>query len=217
MSSRPIPTVPARARSGIPTASSPFATRSRSSNRCWRKAGAPLALVGHSYGAAVALIAALAESGPRARAGAVRADVVLAARRREARAQRSRRHPRRGRRVVAALEAGNQDAAAECFIDYWMGAGAWQQTPEARKPPIAASVMNVRRWAHALMTEPDAAGEIPYAGHSGALHDRKALDGVGAWSGTIADGCLAQSGSGGIRETRPYGSCHPSRSGESRD
>jgi pimeloyl-ACP methyl ester carboxylesterase len=35
-----------------------------------------------------------------------------------------------------------------------MGAGAWQQTPEARKPAIAASVTNVRRWAHALMTEP---------------------------------------------------------------
>lgn len=35
-----------------------------------------------------------------------------------------------------------------------MGEGAWQQTPEPRKAPIAASVVNVRRWAHALMTEP---------------------------------------------------------------
>ncbi len=56
--------------------------------------------------------------------------------------------------AVAALEAENPDAAAERFIDYWMGAGAWKQTPEQRKPPIAASVKNVRRWAHALMTEP---------------------------------------------------------------
>jgi len=35
-----------------------------------------------------------------------------------------------------------------------MGEGAWQQTTEPRKPPIAASVTNVRRRAHALMTEP---------------------------------------------------------------
>ena len=42
----------------------------------------------------------------------------------------------------------------EAFIDYWMGRGAWAATPEQRKPAIAASVVNVRRWAHALMTEP---------------------------------------------------------------
>jgi pimeloyl-ACP methyl ester carboxylesterase len=53
-----------------------------------------------------------------------------------------------------ALDAGNQDAAAERFIDYWMGTGTWKQTPEQRKPPIAASVTNVRRWGHALFTEP---------------------------------------------------------------
>jgi hypothetical protein len=41
-----------------------------------------------------------------------------------------------------------------CFIDYWMGPGAWKHTPEQRKAPIAASVRNVRRWAHALFTEP---------------------------------------------------------------
>ena len=46
------------------------------------------------------------------------------------------------------------DAAAERFIDYWMGAGSWTQTPQERKAPIAASVANIRRWAHALFTEP---------------------------------------------------------------
>ena len=52
------------------------------------------------------------------------------------------------------MQASNQDAAAELFIDYWMGTGSWKQTPEPRKSPIAASVMNVRRWAHALFTKP---------------------------------------------------------------
>jgi pimeloyl-ACP methyl ester carboxylesterase len=53
-----------------------------------------------------------------------------------------------------ALDAGDPDGAAERFIDYWMGAGTWKQTPEQRKPPIVASVTKVRRWAHALFAEP---------------------------------------------------------------
>jgi pimeloyl-ACP methyl ester carboxylesterase len=56
--------------------------------------------------------------------------------------------------TVAALEEGDEDAAAECFIDYWMGKGAWAKTPIERKPAIAASVLNIRRWAYALMMEP---------------------------------------------------------------
>ena len=51
-------------------------------------------------------------------------------------------------------EAHDPNAAAECFIDYWMGAGAWRQTPDARKPAILAGIGNVARWAHALTSEP---------------------------------------------------------------
>lgn len=62
------------------------------------------------------------------------------------------------RNVVAeagvALDAGDKDTAAERFIDYWMGTGTWTRTPEQRKLPIAASVTNIRRWGHALFTEP---------------------------------------------------------------
>jgi pimeloyl-ACP methyl ester carboxylesterase len=118
------------------------------------RAGSPVALVGHSYGAAVAMITALADPG---RVGAMalyeptlfslldvetpppnEADGI-----RDAVAE-----------AGLALDAGNQDAAAECFIDYWMGRGAWKRTPEQRKPSIAASVVHVRRWGHALFTEP---------------------------------------------------------------
>ena len=35
-----------------------------------------------------------------------------------------------------------------------MGPGSWRKTPEKRQPAIAASVVNVRRWKHALFTEP---------------------------------------------------------------
>jgi pimeloyl-ACP methyl ester carboxylesterase len=118
------------------------------------RAGAPLALVGHSHGAAVALIAALANPA-RVRAMALYEPTLFSL----IEADQPAPNDADGIRDAvaassAALDAGDQDAAARHFIDYWMGAGAWQQTPEARKPPIAASVTNVRRWAHALMTEP---------------------------------------------------------------
>jgi len=118
------------------------------------KAGSPLVLVGHSYGAAVALIAALMNPG-RVRALALYEPTLFAL----VDAAQPPPNDADGIRIavaasVAALEAGDEDAAAERFIDYWMGAGAWAKIPEERKPPIAASVVNIRRWAYALMTEP---------------------------------------------------------------
>ncbi|MBP0627778.1 MULTISPECIES: alpha/beta fold hydrolase [unclassified Cupriavidus] len=118
------------------------------------KAGTSLALVGHSYGAAVALVAALAQPG-RVRAVVLYEPTLFSL----LDAQQPAPNDADGIRhtvaaAAAALDAGNEDAAAGHFIDYWMGAGAWRQTPAQRKPPIAASVKNVRRWAHALFTEP---------------------------------------------------------------
>ncbi len=116
-------------------------------------AGPRFDLVGHSYGGAIALKAALAQP-QRVRAmvlfeptlfsllGALQppspeaqgiVDAVAAA----------------GR----ALDAGDTDRAARHFIDYWMGVGAWDATPPARKPAIAESIVHVRGWAHALMAE----------------------------------------------------------------
>src|SRR5262245_40650464 len=118
------------------------------------RAGSPLALVGHSYGAAVALIAALADPG-RVRAMALYEPTLFAVLDAETPAPNEADGIRN---VVAeagiALDAGSRDTAAQRFIDYWMGAGTWTRTPEQRKQPIAASVTNVRRWGHALFTEP---------------------------------------------------------------
>jgi pimeloyl-ACP methyl ester carboxylesterase len=118
------------------------------------KAGSPLTLVGHSYGAAVALIAALENPG-RVRAMALYEPTLFSLLDTEA-PPPNEADGIRGAVAAAsiALDEGNRDAAAERFIDYWMGAGAWAQTPAQRKPPIADSVINVRRWAHALTTEP---------------------------------------------------------------
>jgi pimeloyl-ACP methyl ester carboxylesterase len=118
------------------------------------RAGDPFALVGHSYGAAVALSAALrqahrirclvlyeptlfalldAESPPPNDADGIRQTVAHS---------------------TAELAAGRRGAAAECFIDYWMGSGAWARMPEPRRTPIEASIVNVQGWASALLSEP---------------------------------------------------------------
>jgi pimeloyl-ACP methyl ester carboxylesterase len=119
-----------------------------------QRVAAPWVLVGHSYGAAVALIAALANPG-RVRALVLYEPTLFSL------LETERPSPNEAdgiRNAVAAaaasLEAGDEDAAASHFIDYWMTPGSWRQMPEARKPAIAASMRAVRRWAHALMTEP---------------------------------------------------------------
>jgi len=118
------------------------------------RAGTPLVLVGHSYGAAVALIAALENPG-RIRAMALYEPTLFALLDAEMPAPNQADGIRNAVAAAGrALDRGDAEAAAECFIDYWMGVGSWQRTPLPRRPPIAASVVNVRRWAHALFTEP---------------------------------------------------------------
>jgi pimeloyl-ACP methyl ester carboxylesterase len=120
----------------------------------FKRAGDPFALVGHSYGGAVALkfavehperVSALAlyeptlfavieeASPPPNDADGIKAAVSSAA---------------------AALDVGDNDTAAEVFIDFWMGAGSWAATRPAVKPFIAAAMTNVRGWADALINEP---------------------------------------------------------------
>jgi len=117
-------------------------------------AGDPFTLVGHSYGAAIALIAAVTQP-RRVRALALYEPTLFALVDAESPPPNDADGIKNA--VIAAcayLDAGDPDRAAEQFIDYWMGKGAWASTPAARKPPIAASVANVSGWAHALMKEP---------------------------------------------------------------
>jgi len=114
----------------------------------------PCVLVGHSYGAAVALIAAIAYP-EKVRALALYEPTLFSLIDGEGPAPNEADGIRNAVHMAsAALERGDQDAAAESFIDYWMGNGTWATTPESRRQPIASSVANVRRWSHALFTEP---------------------------------------------------------------
>jgi len=118
------------------------------------RAGDPFALVAHSYGAAVALIAAVAQP-HRIRALVLYEPTLFALIDAESPPPNDADGIRGAvARAAAALDANDPARAAECFIDFWMGRGAWDRTPEPRKGPIADSVANVRGWANALFGEP---------------------------------------------------------------
>ena len=113
----------------------------------------PFTLIGHSYGGAVALRAALANP-KRVRALVLSEPTLFAV---IDAGSISAKEREKIQRVVedagAAIDRGDTHAAAQFFLDYWMGDGAWQRTPDDRKAPIAASMVNVRRWGHALTTD----------------------------------------------------------------
>jgi pimeloyl-ACP methyl ester carboxylesterase len=118
------------------------------------RAGDPFALVAHSYGAAVALIAAASQP-HRIRALALYEPTLFAL----LDAESPPPNDADGIRdavagAIAALDAGDLFGAAERFIDFWMGNGTWAGTPKSRKGPISASVINVRGWARALFQQP---------------------------------------------------------------
>ncbi len=99
-------------------------------------AGDPFCLVGHSYGGAVALMAALAWP-DRVRAIALYEPTLFSLLEQEAPGQEAANGIRSAAAdAAAAVEAGDLDAAAERFIDYWMGEGSWRRMPEARRAPM---------------------------------------------------------------------------------
>ncbi len=119
-----------------------------------QRAGAPFVLVGHSHGAALALRIA-AQDPARVRALVLFEPTLFSLIEADGAAPNEADGIRDAVAAAArALDAGDADAAAGHFIDYWTGPGSWAATPEARRPAIAASMRAVRRWAHALMTEP---------------------------------------------------------------
>ncbi|HKA88260.1 MAG TPA: alpha/beta hydrolase [Haliangiales bacterium] len=118
------------------------------------RAGDPFVLVGHSYGGAIALIAALSQP-HRVRALAVYEPTLFSLI--EANSPPPNDADGIKGAVTAAmayLDAGDTGRAAEQFIDYWMGKGSWARMPEARRAPIARSVVSIPAWAHALLHEP---------------------------------------------------------------
>lgn len=118
------------------------------------RAHGPVMLVGHSYGAAVALIAALEHPG-KVHALALYEPTLFSLVDMES----PQPNAIDGFRSVFAdtaelFEAGDAPAAGKRFVDYWSGAGAWERMPEARQGQVAASMAGIRDWGHACLKEP---------------------------------------------------------------
>ena len=113
-------------------------------------------IVGHSHGAAVGLLVALAYP-QRVRALALYEPTLFSLLDAESPPPNAADGIRQAVQACGrALDQGHADEAAKHFIDYWMGPTSWENTPQSRRAPIAASIVNVRRWGHALFTEPTA-------------------------------------------------------------
>src|SRR5882672_110952 len=118
------------------------------------RARGPVTIVAHSYGAAVALIAAL-EHPERVHALAIYEPTLFSL----VAAESPPPNDLDGFRAVLAdtaiaVEAGDAVTAARHFVDYWSGAGVFEQMPEARRGQVASSMVNIAGWAHALLSEP---------------------------------------------------------------
>jgi pimeloyl-ACP methyl ester carboxylesterase len=120
----------------------------------FRAAGDRFHLIGHSFGAAIALKAALADRDrllslvlyEPALFSVLMAD---ATERTAAREILAVRHD-----TIRLVDEGNLDASAQRFVDYWAGDGAWAATPEARRPVLAAAMRAVKSEWHAAFYEP---------------------------------------------------------------
>lgn len=120
----------------------------------FRSAGDAFHLVGHSYGGAVALKAALKDHrrlGSLVLYEPVLFSVLVAddpngAAAREILAVRDD--------TVRAVTLGDLEGAAERFVDYWLGPGSFAGIPEVRRPALANSMRKVRAEWHAAFHEP---------------------------------------------------------------
>jgi pimeloyl-ACP methyl ester carboxylesterase len=117
-------------------------------------AGERFHVIGHSYGGAVALAAALAEPG-RVESLVLFEPVLFSVLIAEDPTQPAAREIAAVRDdTVAALECGNPRASGARFVDYWMGAGSWAAMPEPRREALATAMSKVKAEWDAAFREP---------------------------------------------------------------
>lgn len=117
-------------------------------------AGNRFHLIGHSYGGAVALKAALAYPG-RILSLSLFEPVLFSLLFEEDPEQAAAREIASVRDdTTRAVDTGDLEGAAARFVDYWMGAGAWASTPSKRRLGIVQGMHKVSAEWHALFGEP---------------------------------------------------------------
>ena len=118
-------------------------------------AGDRFHLIGHSFGGAIALKAALEDRGRRVLSLVLYEPVLFSGLIAEAPESAAAREIVTLRDdTIRLLDAGDLPAAAERFIDYWAGEGTWAATPESRRPALASAMRTLRSQWHAAFHEP---------------------------------------------------------------
>src|SRR5262249_35674536 len=116
----------------------------------FERAGGRFHLVGHSFGGAIALKAALGLK-PRLASLVLYEPVLFAV------LLRAEPQSAAAREIIAVRDdvvSGDSKAAAERFIDYWMGGGTWAATPEARRGTLVDAVKAQKPEWHSAFNEP---------------------------------------------------------------
>ena len=118
------------------------------------RAGDAFSLVGHSYGGALALIAALAHR-DRVRALALYEPTLFALVERESPSPNDVDGIRNAAdAAIALVKAGDPVGASRRFIDFWMGGESFDRMPERNREAITASIVSIEAWKEALFGEP---------------------------------------------------------------
>jgi pimeloyl-ACP methyl ester carboxylesterase len=114
------------------------------------RAGDPFSLVGHSYGGAIALVAAHIHR-KRLRAMALYEPTLFSLVEQPGEVDGIRGAVAA---ASAALAGGDMIGAARYFIDFWMGDGSFDRMPERVQAATAEQVKNIEGWKEALFGEP---------------------------------------------------------------
>ena len=113
-------------------------------------AGDRVHLVGHSYGAAVAVQVALAAPGRVASMLLFEPTLFGLLEQEQPGGDAAAGIAAAAGAAAAAVARGDLPAAAEAFIDYWMGGGTWAAMPAARQASIATSMAPIGGWLRAV-------------------------------------------------------------------
>jgi pimeloyl-ACP methyl ester carboxylesterase len=116
----------------------------------FERAGEGFHLVGHSYGGAVALKAAL-RFPKKLKSLVLYEPVLFSVLLSDAPQSEAAREIMDVRDDTAHL---GPEAVAERFIDYWMGAGTWAVMPQSRRDTLAQAVRSMKPEWHSAFNEP---------------------------------------------------------------